>query len=411
MKLLLKNISLLAGTQRPPKPLRGKELGVLPVIRNAWLLVEGDSIAGFGPMEECPTEASAECTDATGCLVLPGWCDSHSHIVFAGSRENEFIDKINGLTYEEIAARGGGILHSANQLRELSEEALYRQSIHRVRQVAEMGTTALEIKSGYGLNTDAELKMLRVIQRIKKESGLLIRSTFLGAHAFPAEFKNDHEGYIQFLIEDLLPKVAAEKLADYIDVFCERGFFDTRQSARILEAGKRVGLKPKIHANQLHPSGGVQVGVEAGALSVDHLESMDDEAIRVLSESDTLGTLLPTAAFFLRMPYPPARKLIAHDCLLALASDYNPGSSPSGNMNLVVSLACIQMKMLPEEAINAATINGAFAMELGEVAGSIAVGKKANLILTQSLPSLAFLPYDFGNNHIKNVMVAGTWIK
>jgi imidazolonepropionase len=408
---LISNIGILAGLHSLDAPLRGKDLANLPQFTNAWLLVEGDEIAGFGEMNSCPVIDKDSVTDATGCIVLPGWCDSHTHLVFAATRENEFVDKIRGASYEEIASKGGGILNSASRLRNTSEDELFQQSIARLKQVIQHGTTSIEIKSGYGLDVDSELKMLRVIRRLRAETGMLIRSTFLGAHAFPLEFRSDHEGYIRIIVEEMLPAIQKENLADYIDVFCENGFFNSRETAQILEAGQRHGLKPKIHANQLSASGGVEVGIEHHAISVDHLESMNEAAVRALAGSETIGTMLPTAAFFLRMNYQPARTLIDSNCMVSLASDYNPGSSPSGNMNFVVSLACIQLKMLPEEAINAATINGAAAMELQRITGSIKVGKKANLVVTNPAPSIAFLPYDFGNNHIRNVMLNGSWVK
>jgi imidazolonepropionase len=348
--------------------------------------------------------------DAKGKMVLPCWCDSHTHLVFAGSREHEFVDKIKGLSYAEIAAKGGGILNSAKKLNHTSEEELYKQSYKRLQEVIASGTGAIEIKSGYGLNVEGEIKMLRVIQRLKRNSKIPIKVTFLGAHTVPAEYKENKQGYIDLIIDEMLPVIAGEKLADYIDVFCEAGFFSPEETEHICNAGKAIGLKPKVHANQLSVSGGVQAGVKVGAISVDHLESMDEDAINTLSNSSTIGTLLPTAAFFLRMPFQPARKLIDSNCAIALASDFNPGSSPSGNMNFVVALSCIQMKMLPEEAINAATVNGAYAMELENEAGSITAGKKANLIITKEIPSLAYLPYAFGNNLIDEVIVNGEFI-
>jgi imidazolonepropionase len=320
------------------------------------------------------------------------------------------VHKINGLSYAEIAAKGGGILNSAQKIALASEDELYEQAMARLHHLMKLGTGAIEIKSGYGLNTANELKMLRVIKRIKETAPIPVKSSFLGAHTYPLDFKENHEGYIKQIIEEMLPVIAQEKLADYIDVFCEDGFFSVTETKRICEAGKGYGLKPKIHANQLHASGGVELGVQIGAVSVDHLETMNDAAIQALSKSTTIGTMLPTAAFFLRMPYQPARALIQANAALAIASDYNPGSSPSGNMNFVVTLSCIQMKMLPEEAINAATINGAFAMELEREVGSITVGKRANLIFTQPIPSLAYLPYSFGTNLIDKVMINGQFI-
>jgi imidazolonepropionase len=362
-------------------------------------------------MSDLKSSASKnDIVDASGRFVLPAWCDSHTHLVFPASREEEFVDKIKGLGYAEIAAKGGGILNSAAKLAETSDDELFNSAWKRLSQVAKQGTGAIEIKSGYGLTVEAELRMLRVIKRLRERSGLLIRSTFLGAHAYPLAYREDHEGYIQLIIEEMLPQIREEKLADYIDVFCENGFFSPAETERICLAGIEAGLKPKIHANQLSISGGTQTGVKLGAVSVDHLETMDEDAISSLAGSNTIGTLLPTAAFFLRMPFQPARQLIEAGCAIAIASDYNPGSSPSGNMNLVVSMACTGMKMLPEEAINAATINGAFAMEAAGSVGSIAPGKKANIILTRPLPSLAYLPYAFGENHIEKVMINGEWV-
>jgi imidazolonepropionase len=409
---LIVNIRRLAGVREQSHLLRGPELAVLPCIDNAWLLLEGDEIAAFGPMSSMPENLAAGVTagrviDAAGRFVLPAWCDSHTHLVFAGSREIEFVDKIKGLSYAEINARGGGILHTARQLAAASEDALFNAAWSRLQELARLGTGAVEIKSGYGLTVEAELKMLRVIRRLKERSSLSIKATFLGAHTYPPEYKDDHAGYINLIIEEMLPVIAREQLADYIDVFCERGFFDPAETETICRAGMRLGLRPKIHANQLHLSGGVQAGVKLGAVSVDHLETVDADAVAVLAASDTIGTLLPTAAFFLRMPFQPARLLIDAGCAVALASDFNPGSSPSGNMNLVVAMSCIQMRMLPEEAINAATLNGAYAISLGGSLGSITAGKKANLIFTRPIPSLAYLPYAFGTNCLDQVMIGG----
>ncbi len=413
MAILFTNIQTLVNTRENVPLLRGKELSQLPCIDNAYLVVEDHAIAAYGKMSVLkfkPADFSFH-HDLSGRCVLPSWCDSHTHLVFAGSREHEFVDKIKGLSYADIAARGGGILNSAKKLNETSEDELFNQSYKRLQQVIQLGTGAIEIKSGYGLTVEGELKMLRVIKRLKNASSLPIKSTFLGAHTFPEAYKNNREAYIQLIIEEMLPVIAKEKLADYIDVFCEQGFFSPEDTEKICLAGKAHGLKPKIHANQLHASGGVQTGVKLNAVSVDHLESMDDNAIQSLSNSSTIGTLLPTAAFFLRMAYQPARKLIDSNCAIALASDYNPGSSPSGNMNFVVALSCIQMRMLPEEAINAATINGAYAMEVQDEVGSIAKGKKANLLITQPIPSFTFLPYSFGMNLIERVMLSGQWVK
>jgi imidazolonepropionase len=411
MAIAFVNIKKLINVRDKPQLLRGSDLAELPVIDNAWMIIEKDRIAAYGKMSELKYSHFdfTETIDATGKMIFPGWCDSHTHLVFAGSREGEFVDKIKGLGYAEIAAKGGGILNSAQKLNETSEDELFRQSYNRLKEVISIGTTAIEIKSGYGLTVEGELKMLRVIRRLKEQAGIPIKATFLGAHSFPTEYKENREGYIRLIEEEMLPRIAAEKLADYIDVFCESGFYTREETERICNKGKAFGLKAKIHANQLNVSGGVQAGVAVGAVSVDHLESMDDETINLLAKSNTIGTLLPTAAFFLRMPYQPARKLIDAGCAIALASDFNPGSSPSGNMNFVVALSCIQMRMLPEEAINAATINGAYAMDLQEEAGSITIGKKANIFMTKEIPSLAYLPYSFGSNLVERVMVNGEW--
>jgi imidazolonepropionase len=406
----IENIKLLVNTRENAKLLRGNELAVLPVIDDAYLNISDGIITAYGKMSSLlpeKEEEDIEIIDATGQIVMPSWCDSHTHLVFAASREEEFTDKIKGLTYAEIAAKGGGILNSAKKVNEMSESELLRKAWGRLNEVIQQGTGAIEIKSGYGLSVEGELKMLRVIKKLKEISPIPIRSTFLGAHTYPHEFKENHQGYIDLIIDKMLPIIAEEKLADYIDVFCETGFFSQPETEVICRAGMQYGLKPKIHANQLNLSGGVQAGVNVGALSVDHLETMDDIAIQLLAHSNTIGTLLPTAAFFLRMPFQPARQLIDAGCAITLASDFNPGSSPSGNMNLVVSMSCIQMKMLPEEAINAATINGAYAMELEDEVGSITIGKKANLIFTKPVPSLAYLPYAFGSNLVDKVMIGG----
>lgn len=412
---LIFNIRQLAGIHTVAAPLRGAALAQLPVLDNAWVQIEGDRIAAFGPMRALPPDlalltGTPDGVDATGCFVLPAWCDSHTHLVFAGSRESEFVDKINGLSYAEINAKGGGILNSARRLADTPEDRLFTTAWQRLEELSRLGTGAVEIKSGYGLTVEGELKMLRVIKRLKERSRLEIKATFLGAHAYPEGYRDDHPGYIDLIVREMLPAIAAEGLADYIDVFCEEGFFSVAETETIVRAGLAAGLQPKIHANQLHLSGGVEAGVRLGALSVDHLETMDGAAIGALAGSPTIGTLLPTAAFFLRMPFQPARALIDAGCAIALASDFNPGSSPSGNMNLVVAMACTGMRMLPEEAINAATLNGAFAMSLGESLGSIAVGKIANLIITKPIPSLAYLPYAFGSNLIDRVMIKGEFI-
>jgi len=413
MTTLISNIKLLVNTREDFQLLRGKELSELPCVADAFVIIEDDEIAEYGAMKDVKFRVTdfTSHLDARGKMILPCWCDSHSHLVFAGSRENEFVEKIKGMTYAEIAAKGGGILNSAKKINAISEDDLYQQSYKRLQEVVAMGTGALEIKSGYGLSVEGELKMLRVIQRLKRNSNVAIKSTFLGAHAIPTEYKDNRQGYIDLIINQMLPAIANEKLADYIDVFCEQGFFTLGETEQICNAGKAFGLKAKIHANQLSTSGAVQLGVKLEAVSVDHLEVMDEDAFKALSGSVTIGTLLPAAAFFLRMPYQPARQLIDRNCAIALASDFNPGSSPSGNMNFVVALSCIQMKMLPEEAINAATINSAYALELENEVGTITKGKKANLIVTKQIPSIAFLPYSFGNNLIDQVMISGEWIK
>lgn len=413
MTTLIINIKQLISTRNTFPLLRGKELAELPFIENAFLLVEDGIIAAYGAMYELELKVPQlpkAVVDAAGQFVMPCWCDSHTHIVFAGSRENEFVDKIKGLSYAEIAARGGGILNSSEKLNACSEEELFQQSWKRLNEINRLGTGAIEIKSGYGLSVAGELKMLRVIRRLKEQSDMIIRSTFLGAHTYPQAYKENHEGYIRMIIEEMLPVIAAEKLADYIDVFCESGFFSPQEMERICMAGAAVGLKPKLHINQLNSIGGMEAAIKLGAVSVDHLETMTEKDVSALAGSGTIGTLLPTAAFFLRMPFQPARQLIEAGAAVSLASDYNPGSSPSGNMNLVVSMSCIQMKMLPEEAVNAATINGAYAMEVEQMAGSITVGKKANLLFTKPMPSLAYMPYAFGTNLVDKVMMNGVFI-
>lgn len=406
---LITNIKLLVNVREENKLLRGSELSVLPAIENAFLIIENGVIASYGSMNDLDggEDTADETVDAGGQMVLPCWCDSHTHLVFAASREEEFTDKIRGLSYAEIAAKGGGILNSARKLNEMSASQLLRLAWNRLNEVMQTGTGAIEIKSGYGLCVEGELKMLRVIKQLKELSPIPVKATFLGAHTYPPEYKENHQAYIDLLVNEMLPVIAREELADYIDVFCETGFFSPEETAQICRAGIQYGLKPKIHANQLNLSGGVETGVKLGAISVDHLETMDEKTIHLLASSNTIGTMLPSAAFFLRMPFQPARQLIDAGCAVALASDFNPGSSPSGNMNLVIAMSCIQMKMLPEEAINAATINGAFAMEVEDVLGSITVGKKANLIFTKPIPSLAYLPYAFGSNLIDKVMING----
>jgi imidazolonepropionase len=407
------NIAQLVNVRESSEILRGKALAHLPVIRNAYLLVEDGIIAAYGNMYELEINIPnlpEIVEDVSDQFVLPCWCDSHTHIVYAGSRENEFIDKINGLSYADIAANGGGILNSAKKLNETSEDSLFSHAMLRLNEMAKLGTGAAEIKSGYGLSVEGELKMLRVIKRIKAESDLSIKATFLGAHAFPEKYKDDQDGYINVIIDEMLPVIASEKLADYIDVFCEKGFFSVEQTDRICKAGLRYGLKPKLHVNQLNSIGGIECGIKNNAVSLDHLETLTEHEIALLGKYAGISTLLPTAAFFLRMNYQPAKMLINAGAAIALASDYNPGSSPSGNMNFVNALSCIQMRMMPEEVINASTLNGAFAMEVQGEAGSISAGKNANLIFTKKIPSLAFLFYSFGTNNIERVMIKGNWV-
>ncbi len=413
MTTLITNIQQLVNVREENSLLRGKDLAVLPFIENAFLLIEDGIIAEYGAMYELELKVPhlpKNIIDAAGQFVLPAWCDSHTHIVFAKSREEEFVDKIKGATYAEIAAKGGGILNSANKLNAATEDELFNSAWLRLQEISKLGTGAVEIKSGYGLTVEGELKMLRVIKRLKEKSSLSIKATFLGAHTYPAAYKENHQAYIDSIINEMLPVIAAEKLADYIDVFCETGFFSPSEMETICKAGMQYGLKPKLHINQLNSIGGMETALQLNAVSVDHLETMTDNDIRLLSASDTIGTLLPTAAFFLRMQYQPARQLIDNNCAIALATDYNPGSSPGANMNFVVALSCIQMKMLPEEAINAATINGAYAMELQNDLGSISIGKKANLIFTKPIPSIAYLPYSFSHNNIDKVMINGQFI-
>ena len=416
MTTIFTNIKLLINTREDSSLLYGSELGKLPTVEHAYLVVEDDEIADFGPMSGVPGTVGASAIECSGKMVMPCWCDSHTHLVFAESREQEFLDRIRGLSYAEIAAKGGGIINSAKKLQDTSEDELFRKARTRLEELAKLGTGAVEIKSGYGLTTEAELKMLRVIKKLKECSSVEIKSTFLGAHTYPVEYRENHQGYINLIIDEMLPAIAAEQLADYIDVFCENGFFSVEETDLICRAGLSYGLQPKLHVNQLNSIGGIETGIGVNALSLDHLETLTDNDISLLSNASGnrtwkgVCTLLPSAAFFLRMPFQPARRLIDSGCAIALASDFNPGSSPSGNMNFVIAMSCIQMRMLPEEAINAATINGACAMDLQESLGSIAVGKKANLILTKPVPSLAYLPYAFGSNLLENVMIRGTWL-
>ena len=408
MSILFKNIKELVQVRTESISfVSGKKMKELPTIKNAYLLIKNGFIADFGTMKNYPNGNFSEVIDATGKMILPSWCDSHTHIVYAGNREGEFIDRINGLSYKQIANRGGGILNSAKKLRETSEEELYQQSKLRLEEVIKLGTGAVEIKSGYGLTMSSELKMLRVIKRLKENYPIEIKATFLGAHAVPATYKENKQGYLQMLIKDIIPKISEEKLAEYIDIFCETGYFTVKDTELILKAGKKYGLIPKIHVNQFTAIGGVQMGVKYNALSVDHLEEMRDEDISALQNTKTMPVALPSCSYFLSIPYTPARKMIDAGLPLALATDYNPGSTPSGNMNFVVSTACIKMKMTPEEAINAATINGAYAMGLENTVGSITVGKQANLLLTKPINSYGFIPYSFGNHQIEKVYLRG----
>ena len=412
MRILFKNIKeLIQVREQPVSFLAGAEMKLLPTIKNAFLLVENDIITDFGKMEKCPTILVDEIIDTTGKMMLPSWCDSHTHIVYAGNREGEFVDRINGLSYEEIATNGGGILNSAKKLQETSEEDLYQQSKIRLEEVIQLGTGAIEIKSGYGLTVEAELKMLRIIKRLKENYSIPIKATFLGAHALPSKYKNNKQAYLQLLVDEILPVIAKEKLADYIDIFCETGYFTVADTEFILKAGKKYGLIPKIHVNQFNAIGGVQAGVNFNALSVDHLEVMRNEDIEALKNTNTMPVALPSCSYFLSIPYTPARKMLDAGLPLALATDYNPGSTPSGNMNFVVSTACIKMKMTPEEAINAATINGAYAMGLEKKVGSITIGKQANLILTKPINSYSFIPYSFGNHQIEKIYLKGEYWK
>lgn len=408
MHLLVTNIKQLCNVETGEsrkKHIAGTEMNQLNCLEDAWLLIEDGLIKDFGDMEHAHAVQANDIIDASNKLVLPAWVDSHTHLVFASSREEEFVDRINGLSYEEIARRGGGILNSARKMADIDEDELFDQSLARLNKVIAQGTGAIEIKSGYGLSLESELKMLRVIRRLKEENIIPVKSSFLAAHAYPLEYKNNHGGYINHIINDMLPIVADDGLADYMDVFCEQGFFSADETERLLEAGWKYGLKPKIHANQLHRSGGVQVGVKHNAISVDHLEAVGDEEISALQSGSTIPTLLPGAAFFLGIQYQPARKIIDAGLPVCLATDYNPGSCPSGNIPFLLTLACTQLKMTPEEAINSVTINGAAALELADSYGSIAVGKKANLIITKEMPSYSYIPYDFGNNPVEKMIL------
>lgn len=408
MRTVFVNIkSLLQVRPLSQTKVAGHEMKKLPKIDHAYLVIENDRIIDFGPMTDYKSQNTDQTIDAIDRFVLPSWCDSHSHVVYAGNRTREFVDRIKGLSYEDIAKRGGGILNSAKILQNTSEQDLFEESIRRVKQLIRLGTGALEIKSGYGLTEESELKILQVIQKIKQESGLKIKSTFLGAHAVPEQFKSNKSVYVDLIIDKILPKIFQEKLADYVDVFCEKGYFDLEDTNRILSAAKKYNLQPKIHVNQFNAFGGVALGVKHNALSVDHLEELNDDDIKALKNSETMPVALPGCSFFLGIPYTPARKILDIGLPIALASDYNPGSAPSGNMNFIISLACIKMKMTPEEAINAATINGAYAMGVSKEYGSITIGKKANIILTKPMESYHQIPYEFGHNPIDKVMLNG----
>ncbi|MFC4261508.1 imidazolonepropionase [Ferruginibacter yonginensis] len=411
---LFTNIQSLVNVRTHNQLLRGAALATLPCIDNAYLLVEDGIIKAFGAMatlqEDMPNLPN-NIVDVDGQFILPCWCDSHTHIVFAGSRENEFVDKINGLSYAEIAAKGGGILNSAQKLANTREEELFEAALERIHELSALGTGAIEIKSGYGLTVEAEIKMLRVIKRLQQHTDVIIKATFLGAHTYPLSYKENHQGYVDSIIHEMLPIIKEENLADYIDVFCETGFFSPEETQQICTAALAIGLKPKLHVNQLNSIGGIEVGIANNALSLDHLETLTDHDIALLGQYKGCSTLLPTAAFFLRMPYQPARALINAGAAVTLASDFNPGSSPSGNMNFVTALSCIQMKMLPAEVINAATINGAYAMECESITGSIMIGKRADLIFTKKIPSIDYLFYSFSSNNIDKVMIKGNWVQ
>lgn len=410
-KLLLKNVKTLVGTyETAPQKLSGKEMRQLPCLDNAWLACDNGLIADFGTMDDFPGISDwkdLEVIDCSGKIVMPSFVDSHTHIVYAGNRAQEFVDRINGLSYEEIANRGGGILNSAKKLRATSEDELFEQSKQRLIEIIEQGTGAVEIKSGYGLDLESELKMLRVIRRLKDLNWIPVKATFLGAHAVPAEYKSNKQAYIDLIINEMLPAIEKEKLADFIDIFCEKGYFDEFETRQILLAGQKYGLRGKVHAEQMSHANGIKAAVECGAISVDHLEFCNDEDIALLAESTTMPTILPGAAFFLNLPLPPARKMIDAGLPLAFASDYNPGSCPSGNMKLMLSMACIQYKLNPEEVINAVTVNSAYAMQIGNDMGSITRGKIANFILTREIDSYRVIPYAFGTDTIDKIFIGG----
>lgn len=406
--VLLRRIKSLVGIQPAGVTvLKGEAMSHLTSIDDAYLFIEGDKIVSFGKDQDCKIERADEVLDCTGKLVLPAFCDSHTHLVFAAWRENEFVDRIRGLTYEEIAKRGGGILNSAAKLQVMSEDELFDHALLRLHEVTKMGSGAIEIKSGYGLTVESEIKMLRVIRKLKEQNIIPVKATFLGAHAMPMDYKSNRQGYIKLIIEKMLPQIADEGLADYIDVFCDKGFYTVEETDEILTAGAKYGLKAKIHANELDYSGGIQIGVKHQAVSVDHLEYTGAEEIEVLKHSSTLATILPSTAFFLGLPYAPARKMIENNIPVALASDYNPGTSPSGNLSFILSLAAIKLKMLPAEALNALTVNGAAAMGLHDTNGSITVSKSASLIITKPVTSIDYLPYSYGHSWIEKVIIGG----
>ena len=411
MQILFINIKqLLQIREQNVTRLSGTEMGKLPFLDDAYLLTENEKILDFGPMSKLGEIDAEKIIDATGKMLLPAWCDSHTHLVYAGNREDEFVDRIHGLSYEEIASRGGGILNSAEKLKNTSEEDLFDQSVKRLEEIMSLGTGAVEIKSGYGLSKESEIKMLRVIQRLNQEFPIEIKATFLGAHAIPKEFADKPDDYVDSICSDMIPEIGSSKLADFIDVFCEKGYFSVAQTEKIMKMGREYGMIPKIHVNQFNSIGGIQAGIRHQALSVDHLEVMLPEDFAALKASEVMPVALPSCSYFLGIPYTPARAIIDQGMPLALATDFNPGSTPSGNMNFVVSTACIKMRMSPEEAINAATVNGAFAMNLSESHGSITRGKRANLILTKEIPSYGFLPYAFGSNLIDKVMINGAFV-
>lgn len=412
MKILLIHIQeLLQVRGNGIAKLSGSEMKKLPTIKNAWVYLENGIIKDYGTMDKMGPHQGFKTVDCSGKIVLPTWCDSHTHLVYAGNREQEFVDRINGLSYQEIAEKGGGIVNSAKKLQQTSEEDLYHQSAARLEEIMRLGTGAVEIKSGYGLTLDAELKMLRVAKKLAANYPLAIKTTFLGAHAVPTEFKTNKNGYVDLICNEMLPKVAEENLASYVDVFCEEGYFSVADMERVLLEGQKHGLIAKVHVNQFNSIGGVAAAVKHKALSVDHLEIMTDADIEALQNSSTMPVALPSCSFFLSIPYAPGRKMIDAGLPLALATDYNPGSTPSGNMNFVVSTACIKMRLTPEEAINAATINGAYAMGLSHSHGSITRGKVANLIITKPIPSYGYLPYAFGSNLIDSVIINGEQVK